>query len=182
MLKKHLIKIISFLLLVTAGSAQATLIGSTVNMSAYYPNTSSVFANPGNAIVSGGIEYSAGSYAGYNSSWEIDISANQLVITDTTSSGFPFGSGVAFNGWILDVITGPAILSASVDVSSVFSPFAISIVNGDLLLNYQGVQGPSGSSSVINFTTASAVPAPAPLTLIGLGLLGLGFNRKKLLK
>ena len=90
-------------LLVFAGSASATLIGSTVNMSAYYPDTSRVYNNPGNVVVAEGVEYAAGSYAGYSSSWQIDISANQLMVTDIQTNGFPFG-GATFNGWILDVI------------------------------------------------------------------------------
>jgi hypothetical protein len=165
-------------MLCVASIANAGLLGSTVNMAAYYPNSTTVFKDPGNAVVSGGVEFAAGSYIGYSTSWEINISDTQLIITDTGSVGFPFGTAL-FNGWILKIINGPSIASAVVDGISGFSPFAISVVGGDLLLNYQGVNGTAGSSSVINFQTASAVPEPATLAIFGLGLAGLGLMRRR---
>jgi hypothetical protein len=158
------------------GTAHAGLIGATVDVGAYDPTSSSLFKDGGITTVSGAIEYPSGSFAGYNSSWQIDITDTQLILTDAApSNGFPFASA-AFNGFILTVLSGPTLVSASVDPSSAFSP-VISIVGGnELLLNYQGVTGSGAVSSIIDITTgASSVPEPATwLTVLtsGMGLLG----------
>jgi hypothetical protein len=55
------------------GTAHAGMIGAVVDVGAYYPTSSSLYADGGTKTVSGAIEYPAGSFAGYNSSWQIDI-------------------------------------------------------------------------------------------------------------
>ena len=129
-------------IIVCAQAAHAGLMGSTVNVSVYFPDSASNWLDPGDVTVSGALEYPTGSYFAYHASWAIDISDTQLIITDSLSSGFPFNPAT-FNGWILSVVSGPSILSAVEDGASGLSPFAISVVGGNLLLNYQGVQGPT---------------------------------------
>src|SRR5262249_58191566 len=101
-------------------------------------------------------------YTGYSESWQVDISDNQLTITDVLENGFPFFPA-DFNGFVLTVISGPDIISASADPSSGFSPVSITIEGGNrLLLNYVGVQGgPGGLTSIIDFTTSSAAAPEA---------------------
>lgn len=169
--------------LALAGQANAGLLGSTVNMSPYYPTSASQYDDAGNVVVSGAVEYPDGSFDLYNNSWQIDISDTQLVITDFRSEGLPY-SPADFNGWILHVVSGPNIVSASADGASGFLPFAISVVNGDLLLNFQGVSGPAGSSSIINFSTDPgpdpvSVPEPASLAVFAMGLLALRQVRRR---
>jgi hypothetical protein len=165
-------------LLSWSGAADAGLLGATVNMSAYYPTAASLYDNGGNVVVSGGVEYPAGSFSLYNNSWQIDITDTQIIITDLTSQGLPF-SPATFNGWILHVVSGPDIVSATGDGASGFLPSAISVVNGDLLLNFQGITGPAGSSSIINYSTeAVSVPEPASLAVFAFGLLALGQARR----
>ena len=163
-------------MVVIAGAAQASLIGAEVNVTASFTGSSPVTSDPGNRTVSGAVEYEAGAYVGYNPRIQIDIGANQLTILDVQSLAINFGAA-PFNGWILRVISGPSIVSASLDGSSGFAPFAISIMDGDLLMNYQGVQAPAGTTSVINFTTDTdvAIPEPATMALFSMGLLLLGF-------
>ena len=75
------------------------------------------------------------------------------------SSG-PASDPALFNGFFLSIISGPAILTAVNDVSSVFSPISINVVGGNVLqLNYQGLRTPAFSTSIIDITTgAAAVP------------------------
>lgn len=146
-----------------SGLAHAGLGGSLVNVSAYYPDAGSLFADGGNQTVSGEIEYPTGTFQNYSGSWQIDITDTQLTITDTTSNGFPYFPA-SFNGWILTIVSGPSILSAAVNDTSDFDPVGISVVGGNqLLLNYSGVDGPTGGTSIIDITV---VPEPAPATLI----------------
>jgi len=149
----------ALLLVVSGRSAQADLIGATVNVSAYFPNTTSLYADGGNRVVSGALEYPVGSFASYNGFWAIDITDSQMLLEWT---GFRPGTfqPTLFNGFFLSIISGPAILTAVNDVSSVFSPISINVVGGNVLqLNYQGLRTPAFSTSIIDITTgAAAVP------------------------
>jgi hypothetical protein len=163
------------------------LIGASVDVAAYYPDSSTLFQDGGTKTVSGSIEYPGGTFSSYNSSWQVDITDTQLIVTKTTASGFPF-QPASFNGFVLTILSGPALVSASADAASNFSPVGISIVGNKLFLNFQGVSADNAVfpvSSIININSgASGVPEPATwITVLtsGLGLLGFGRlrNRRK---
>jgi hypothetical protein len=101
-----------------------------------FPQPEVPFLNAGDVVVSDSIEYPVGSFGLYSSTPQIDISDTQIVITDTGTGGFHFDPA-AFNGWILHLVSGPGIASAAADPTSTFLPFAITMVGGDLKLNYQ---------------------------------------------
>jgi hypothetical protein len=172
MSKVYKLKITSVAVLFAAatGLAHAGLLGSTVNVSAYYPSSITIYQAGPIVTVSGAIEYPMGTFTSYNPSWQIDITDTQITISDSGGAGFPYGVA-SFNGWILTVISGPAISSAVADGASQFNPVGISIVNGNqLLLNFSGVAGPISGTSIIDITT---VPEPASLVLLGLGMVGI---------
>jgi len=149
----------ALLLLVSGRAAQAGLIGATVDVSAYFPNTTSLYTDGGNRVVSDAVEYLMGSFAPYNGLWVVDITDSQMLIEWTGFRSGTFEPAI-FNGFFL---TGPPILTAVNDVSSVFAPVSINIVGGNVLqLNYQGLGVPAFSTSIIDITIdASAVPEPA---------------------
>jgi hypothetical protein len=170
----------ALLLLVSGRAAQADLIGATVDVSAYYPNTSSLYADGGNTVVSDALEYPVGSFAHYNSSWAIDITDSQMLLEWTNPNPGSF-LPAAFNGFFLTIVSGPPILTAINDVSSDFAPVSISIVGGNVLqLNYQGLSIPASSTSIIDITTgASAVPEPATwIPLFGCCVAGILVTRR----
>jgi MYXO-CTERM domain-containing protein len=165
------------LLALLAAPAHAGLIGATVNVSAYFPNTSSVYVDPGNVVVSDALEYPAGSYSIFTGSVAVDVSDTQIILDDTTNNALP-ASPADFNGYILRVISGPAIASASVDPASGWVPVEVTVVNGDLRINYQGLTSGvlPNPLSIIHFTT---VPEPGLGLLAAVGLLGLALARRR---
>lgn len=160
------------------GSARADLYGSVINVSAYYPNTSSVSESGLNETVSGAIEYPVGTFPVYDRFAQIDITDDQIVIENTLNMGAPYNSA-AFNGWVLSIISGPTILSAVADPASQSDPVGISIVNGNqLFLNFEGVTQGAGASSIIDIQTT---PEPSAAALLGIGLFGaMIFHRRSL--
>lgn len=155
--------------ILTIGSARAGLDGSVVNVSAYFPDNNSLFESGGDKTVSGAIEYPVDTFFVYDRFAQIDITDDQVVIKNTLDMDAPYNSA-AFNGWVLAMISGPAIQSAVIDPASQCNPVGISIVNGNqLFLNFEGVTQGAGTSSIIDVATVS-VPEPATTALFGIGL------------
>jgi hypothetical protein len=156
------------------GFAYAGLLGATVDVSARYPTDTTVVEDAGSTFVTNGVEYPAGSFAAYNTSWEIDVQDNQILITDATASGLPFSSA-AFNGFVLEIVSGPAITSAFTDELSTIIPTNEYVNAGNLYIDFAGVDATAGGAAVIDFTTGSAVPEPATWAITLLGFAALGF-------
>ena len=153
--------------------AAAQLNGTTVNVSAYFPNSSSVFENPGNCVVGAGVEYPAGSYDLYGPDWQIDITDNKLIITWMNPEEGDFQPG-AFNGFILDTLATP-ITSASVGPTRDFYPVSLTVNGNRIEANFQNEYVPPGPSSAI----ISIVPEPGGAAVLsGLGLAILGQRRR----
>jgi hypothetical protein len=126
--------------------------------------------------VTNGVEYPTGSFSGYDPSWEVNVQDNQIIITDATSTGLPY-QPATFNGWVLDVISGPAITSAVTDSSSTIVPVNEFISGGNLYINLQNVTATTGGSTIVDFTTGAvgAVPEPSTWAMMLLGFAGVGF-------
>jgi hypothetical protein len=154
--------------------AHASLIGSTVDARYYYPNLGTLSTDAGSTTVSAALEYS--SINGY----AVDITDTQILIEYLGASNVVF-TGAAFNGFEF-LFSGVTIAGATANGSSTFleNP-AISIVGNNIFLNYSNVNTGSGpTTSIIDVTTpGSGAPEPGTLTLIGAGLLGLGFRYKR---
>jgi hypothetical protein len=59
-----------------------------------------------------------------------------------------------------------------------FDNSRVSFSDNQIRLNWQGLSYVDGTTVNINFTSASAVPVPGTLALIGLGVVGLAWRRK----
>jgi hypothetical protein len=169
------------MLWLVALSAQAQLLGATVDVSARYPDLAHIYADAGVATVGADIEYPAGAFAGYSASWEIDITDNQLFITNT-DFGFPFGEA-EFNGFVLTVLSGPELLSAAVNPASGFAPIDVSVFGGnELRLNFSGVGASNDDgplTAVIDIAFANAIPEPETYAMLIAGCALLGFVARR---
>jgi hypothetical protein len=160
---------LAFFLGLSLGTARAGLLGASVNLSAYFPDSNTVFEDGGDVVVSAAVEYPTGSFVLYNTSWQIDITDNQIIISDEEGNGFPFATA-SFNGWVLTVLSGPTIASASPNQFSQFTPVGISVLNGNqLFLNYSGVAGPRFGTSIIDVTTTVPETGSSALLLLAIG-------------
>jgi len=163
------------------GQAHAGLLGSTIDISYFFPDASTLVADPGARTVSNAIEYPAGFFPPLLGI-QIDVTDSQIIITNTGPS-FTFSNlgGVSFNGFIMTIGSGPTITNAVFFGPPIvdFGPTGGGITSGglQLFINFEGVFVPTGpASTFIDVTTASsAVPEPSTWAMMLLGFAGLGF-------
>lgn len=145
--------------LMSALAAQAGMLGSTVTVDFFYPDTSSFYCSNGSAVVGGGVEYGS-SCSGFDPI-KIDISDTGMSV-DTGGIGWAGGS---FNGFHLSVLSGPAITGASY-IGGSMGVTSLTVDATGLWVNFAGQGGGEALFSI------SAVPEPETYALMGLGLVG----------
>jgi hypothetical protein len=167
-----------------SGVAHAGFLGTQMDVGYFTPNTSSPYApavfTPSNFTVGAGQE-TIGNVEGVTNLF-IDFTDNTLSITFGTILTSPTWNANDFNGVIFTAISPLDIESLLVIASTTMSGFdnsRVSFTDNQILLNWQGLSYVDGTTLNINFTSASAVPVPGTLALIGLGVVGLAWRRRK---
>ncbi len=152
-------------------TAQAALIGKTVDATYYHPDLTTPYAaaifSPQSFVVGAGVE-TIGSIEGV-ASLVTDFSDSQLTIMLKTTLDKPTWNATPFNGVVFTLLSPGSldIASAVVDSATSLSGFdnsRVSFTNLMVGLNWQGLSYADGEKVVVNFAFNKAWSPNLPLT------------------
>lgn len=171
---------LAVLSLTLGASANATLIGDSVNIDWNFPSQGTVVFSTSTTVAADASDV----VNIFDASTQLDMNASGFVLSSTFPS---ITGGVAFNGlhvWDMQWVDQPGEI-VGLDISAVgIDPTGIVGTigaNGDeVFLNLVGVAGnyPQGYEITVNFDTRH-VPTSGTLALIGAGLLATGLLRRR---
>ncbi|QHJ01246.1 PEP-CTERM sorting domain-containing protein [Xylophilus rhododendri] len=148
-----------------ATHAATTILGDTINVGGYYPDTVTLTDDLGNHTVTpSGVVVSYGGFITFT------VAPTSIIVSFSEGG---IGAGVSFEGFIFHDVTRPFPASYFLDMAgTTLTPgtFAFATVGSDFQLNFAGTRLEAGDT--IKFTL-SPVPEPdsAALALAGLAVL-----------
>lgn len=153
-----------------AGSAFAGIIGDNVNVTYYYPSSSSVYQNLGNQVIS-----SAGNTYSFYPYFDLVITDSQFTVNFKNTTRW---NPASFNGFVVTDLTKNFSGAYSLDGSSNMAGLTnanLSFGGNTVAVNWQGLAFSQATKVVLD----AAVPEPTSVALLGLGLFGVVASRRK---
>jgi hypothetical protein len=157
--------------LLFAGSSQgATLIGSTVTETAYYPTLSSLYGQATPATVGSGVEFPANAIPGLNY-FETDITTNQIIFHPLYSTQF---GAAQFNGLVLEFSGAPVIEGVTLDQSNVFPAVPFSFTSDTVTFNLSDLGVTTADRLILDVSFSKSVPETSTWAMLLAGFAALG--------
>ncbi|MFN4154878.1 MAG: VPLPA-CTERM sorting domain-containing protein [Paracoccaceae bacterium] len=169
-----------FMVCATTAAHAATLIGNSIEAYYYFPTIGTEYGGasvaPNPFVVGSGVD-TVINVEGVTF-LNIDFSANTLVITLNTILSNPTWNNALQNGPAFKVLSGNAFSPVSSVVTSNSGPVSAFLSGGDLIINWAGMSYSSGDTVTVSFEP-SAVPLPASVGFLTLGLAGLAWAGRR---
>lgn len=150
----------------------ADITGDTVNVTHFFPDSSSVNLDMGNQVVP------TGSF-NYYGIYDVVVSGTFMTVDVHCGTGCSW-SDASFNGMVLTNLTSSSFSGVSIDGSTNYAGFDLSRLSFDANHVYVNLQGLDANGYLqVDFTTPVPEPETYAMLLAGLGLLGFAARRRK---